>query len=59
MSEGVKCVVCDGRGFLDDAEPEEYFTSEGNSAIRFKPLKLQCPNPDCHAGFILPEGVEK
>lgn len=41
MSEGVKCVVCDGRGFLDDAEPEEYFTSEGNSAIRFKPLKLQ------------------
>jgi len=56
MSEGYeKCQICNGQGYLPDAEPEEYFTSEGNSAIRFKPLKLQCPNPKCHEGFILPK----
>lgn len=47
-----KCVVCDGRGFLPDAEPEEYLTPDGNSALRFISTKLSCPNPDCKDGFV-------
>ncbi len=49
-----KCPVCAGRGFLEDTEPEEYINSQGNQAIRFKPLKMPCPNNKCKDGYLIP-----
>jgi len=50
-----KCQVCNGRGYLDDTEPEEYMTPMGNQAIRFRPTKMPCPNNRCKDGIILPD----
>ncbi len=48
-----KCPVCDGRGFLDDIEPEDYIDQNGNTQIRFNKGKLNCPNPRCKEGLVI------
>lgn len=57
MSELEKCPACGGLGYLKDVELEEFIGIGGNSYIRFKPVKLNCPNPKCKSGFIMPDEV--
>jgi predicted RNA-binding Zn-ribbon protein involved in translation (DUF1610 family) len=46
MKEEAKevCSVCGGKGYIEDAEPQDYVDEWGNIQIRFKPSKLPCPN---------------